>query len=281
MDIIRQADLTTPALPAPGSFMISLWPTDTGGRVNAFLYNEDGWGFPPSVVAKSGLLQESWDGNSSLKLTLDREGFHRWKEFVESHGGVLGSGMCLRPGDPIPPGEWHVRDIAGGWPEGCDRQLTGIKGLIQQQGHVPQPEIPRSEKKRRKVPTLPGKSDWLPKTCCFLYHSEASKSEYRVLELVLKLSSGGTNYFYGSIPNMAILLGLSEKTVWNCLQHLRKKGFLKLPPDVKDQKSEFGSVQYIVVDHDQYVKDRGDAFCLRGQSGAKGRAIKAGKWRDE
>src|SRR5882672_7698711 len=120
MNIIqsRPADLAPP----PGSFMVSLRATDTGGRANAHHYIEDGWGFPTSVVVGAGLLPKNWDGRSSLKLELDRDGFSRWREFLTSYGGLPGSNIYLRAGEPVPPGVWLLRDISGSWLEGYDRQ---------------------------------------------------------------------------------------------------------------------------------------------------------------
>lgn len=130
-------------------------------------------------------------------------------------------------------------------------------------------------KRERRVAVRTGRAAWIPRKCCYFYHDNLTDAARLVLEYALRVTSGNGD-FYGSVMNTAVLLGLSRVTVQRAIKQLLKEGHFKLPADPEDRRAASGAFNYTVLNHEQYVKERSDAYCLTGDLGAKTRAILMG-----
>lgn len=142
--------------------------------------------------------------------------------------------------------------------EDLTRETSGPRPAAQQ--HRPPETVELPAKQKRRVRPTAGRGFTKPRTCQVIYHGFSAPTRL-VYQYMLDMTSGGSRtsrrYFYGSIRNTARLLSLSESTVAAAFKELLSVGLIMLP--VPEQEwSKFGSRNYAVITHDEWVAEDGE-----------------------
>jgi hypothetical protein len=120
-------------------------------------------------------------------------------------------------------------------------------------------------KRRRRSQHVAGRGKTPPKTCRYDYHGGLWESTSKLIRYADDMTGGGTTksgrYFFGSHRSTARILKMSTDTFGRALEQALSEGIFRIPGDHKDEWSKFGSKNYVVVTHDEWVEENGDSQC--------------------